>query len=68
MKQMKQDEIYTGPCIACGKNYDTRLGYCWQCAEAESIIKDGTDMYDKVVAKTAMEKLKILIEKGWTNK
>ena len=52
-------------CKVCGRNVETRLGTCWACAEAESIINEGKDMYDKGSAKTAMEKLKMLIEKGW---
>ena len=64
----------TGECKSCGKNKDLRLGHCWDCAEAESIIEDGTDMRDKGIfdngtdrpAKTAMEKLRLLIEKGWS--
>lgn len=55
-------------CIICNKDSeDTRLGVCWECAEAESIIGEGKDMYDKGNAKTAMDKLKMLISKGWTN-
>ena len=52
-------------CTVCGGNKETRMGVCWECAEAESIIADGTDMYDKGNAKTAMEKLKMLIARGW---
>ena len=60
-------------CEICGKERELRLGACWNCVEAETIINDGTDMYDKgidggdVTAKTAMEKLKFLIQKGWSN-
>lgn len=59
-------------CKFCGKVADTRLGGCFQCAEAESIIADGTDMYDRGIngeennpAKSAGQKLKLLIDKGW---
>ncbi len=44
---------------------------CFDCAEAESIIAEGLDMWDKgkngkeEPAKTAMDKLQLLIEKGW---
>lgn len=67
-------------CKICGRNKDLRLEICFDCADAESIIFEGTDMWDKGVgsdnkstfkgergipAKTAMEKLRLLIEKGW---
>lgn len=54
-------------CEICGKDNETRLGACWNCAEAESIISDGTDMYEKGTAKTAMDKLRMLIKYGWEN-
>ncbi len=50
---------------------DIRFNVCWDCATAESIIDEGLDMFDeglageKVPAKTAREKLKFLIVKGW---
>lgn len=52
-------------CNICGKPDETRLGACWKCAEAESIIFEGKDMYDEGNAETAMEKLRMLIKKGW---
>ena len=54
-------------CRICNNNddRDLRFGVCFTCAEAESIISEGKDMYDKGEAKTAMDKLKMLIEKGW---
>jgi len=58
-------------CKVCNQQVETRLGVCFSCAEAESIIADGTDMYDQtpmgqdVPATTAMDKLKFLVEKGW---
>ena len=50
---------------------DIRMGVCWDCAQAESIIADGLDMYDtgpsggNTPAETAMEKLLFLISLGW---
>ena len=47
------------------------MGVCFNCAAAESIIDEGLDMFDKgidgknIPAKTAMEKLQLLIKKGW---
>lgn len=49
---------------------ELRMGHCWDCATAESIIVDGTDMYERgidggdIPAKTGMEKLSLLIQKG----
>lgn len=66
---MTEYELITGEpgrgCKVCGRPDETRMGVCWKCAEAESIIAEGKDMYDKGNAKTAIEKLKMLIEKGW---
>jgi len=52
-------------CKICGKDRganNTRMGVCFDCAEAESIILNGTDMYENKVAETAMEKL-VLVAK-----
>ena len=63
-------------CTICEKQTtDLRLGACFTCANAESIIHDGTDMYDNDIngkkrnetEYTAMEKLKFLISEGWVN-
>lgn len=56
-------------CNICERDKELRLGTCWDCATAESIIADGKDMYEKGLdgsetpAKTAMEKVKLLIQK-----
>jgi hypothetical protein len=63
----------TGKCEFCGQQKDLRLGGCFDCANAEAIIDEGLDMYDKgfdgdgieFAAKTAGEKLKMLINDGW---
>jgi len=62
-----------GQCKFCGQNKDLRLGSCFECAEAEAIIDEGLDMRDVGVGgetdKAATypgEKLKMLIERGWT--
>jgi len=52
-------------CASCKRQKDLRMGYCFDCVEAESIIHDGKDMYEKGDAKTALQKVKFLIEKGW---
>lgn len=61
-------------CRICNKERgsETRLGICWSCAEAQSVIHEGLDMYEKgpnnddAPAKTAMDKLKFLIKLGWS--
>jgi hypothetical protein len=62
-----------GQCKFCGQNKDLRFGGCFDCAEAEAIIDEGLDMKDVGVGgekdKAATypgEKLKMLIERGWT--
>jgi hypothetical protein len=58
-------------CKICKKEKDLRMLVCFDCAEAESIIYEGLDMFDKgkngtqEAAKTSMEKLELLIQKGW---
>ena len=68
-------------CKFCGRETETREDGCWECANAESIIAEGLDMYDKGLgsdrretfagnkgtpATTPGDKLRLLIEKGWT--
>ena len=58
-------------CKVCQQKKELREGVCFDCADAESIIYEGLDMYDKgkngtnEPAKTALEKLQLLIAKGW---
>jgi hypothetical protein len=60
-----------GECKVCKKHRDLRMGTCFSCCDAESILADGVDMWEKgpkgdeEPAKTAMEKLQFLIQKGW---
>lgn len=58
------------PCLVCNKKKELREGVCFDCAEAENIIADGTDMYDKTIESIPgysvhLTKLKFLISKGW---
>lgn len=59
-------------CKICGKEKELRFDTCFNCVEAESIIATGLDMYDQGIEKTeipaekAIDKLKLLIQKGWT--
>jgi hypothetical protein len=49
------------------------MGFCFDCAQAESIINDGTDMFDVPIERenqlksssAEMNKVKFLIQKGW---
>jgi len=57
-----------GQCICCGRTQDLRLGSCWDCAEAESVIEDGTDMRNVAPQKieglsTSMSKLQYILRK-----
>lgn len=67
-------------CKICKKNKELRMGTCFSCADAESIISEGVDMWGKgldsdggethkgeqgIVAKTPMQKLQLLMQKGW---
>lgn len=59
-------------CIICERETNienTRLGVCWECATAESIIAEGVDMFDEGLngqsAKSPADKVKLLIKCGW---
>ena len=39
----------TQECKCCGRTQDTRMGFCFDCVEAESVIVEGVDMYDKEI-------------------
>ena len=51
-----------------------RLGVCWRCIEAETIIDEGLDMRDKGLngnntpAVTAMDKVRLLVARGCIRK
>ena len=54
-------------CKCCGRNLDSRLGICFDCANAESIIIDGVDMYDTEIPKqeglsTALSKVQHILK------
>jgi len=55
-------------CKCCKRKTDTRMGYCFDCIEAESIIVEGVDMHDNAITKqedmsTAMSKLQYILRK-----
>ncbi len=36
-------------CKCCKREKELRMGYCFDCVEAEAIIEQGLDMYDKEI-------------------
>ncbi len=38
-------------CKCCKRDKELRLGFCFDCANGESIITEGVDMYDNEIAK-----------------
>lgn len=38
-------------CKCCKREKELRMGYCFDCVEAESIIQEGVDMYDQEITK-----------------
>jgi hypothetical protein len=38
-------------CKCCGRNLELRFGVCFDCADAESVIVEGVDMWDKEIPK-----------------
>lgn len=39
----------TQECKCCGRTLDTRMGFCFDCVESESVIVEGVDMYDNEI-------------------
>ena len=62
-------------CKCCSREKELRLGYCFDCVEAESIITEGLDMYDREIPikeglSQGMSKLQYILKKythGTTN-
>lgn len=55
-------------CKCCEKESELRMGICFDCADAESVIKDGVDMFDAPITKLdgyseSMSKLRYILEK-----
>ena len=53
-------------CKCCKREQDLRFGFCFDCAEAESIIEDGIDMYNNEIQKveglsTSMSKVQYIL-------
>lgn len=58
----------TDICKCCGRNLDLRMGFCFDCVEAESIIIEGVDMYDKEIPQKegfskSMSKVQFIVKK-----
>lgn len=59
-------------CRMCESERDLRLGWCWDCAEAQNILATGKDMFEdeeegqfEIPTKVVNERLEKLILKGW---
>jgi len=55
-------------CKCCEQPKDLRLGVCFDCADAESVIADGVDMWDEEIPKLDgmsihLSKLKYILKK-----
>jgi hypothetical protein len=55
-------------CKCCERDLDTRLGFCFACAECESVIQEGKNMWDEDIEKRegmsmSMSKLRYILEK-----
>ena len=54
-------------CNCCEREAELRMGYCIVCAGAESVIIDGTDIYDNPIPEDetlteGMNKLKYILK------
>jgi len=55
-------------CKCCNREKELRMGFCWDCVEAESVIIEGRDMYDKEIPQieglsNGMSKLQYILKK-----
>lgn len=58
----------TQECKCCGQMSDTRMGYCFDCVECESVIENGLDMFDCEIEQVdgltkGMSKLQYILKK-----
>lgn len=58
----------TQECKCCGRTQDTRMGYCFDCVECESVIVEGLTMFDEEIPiveglTTNMSKLQYILNK-----
>jgi hypothetical protein len=55
-------------CKCCEREKELRFGFCFDCADGESVIEEGVDMWDEEIPKeeglsTSMSKLKYILKK-----
>ncbi len=55
-------------CKCCERDLDLRFGFCFDCAECESVIEEGLNMYDEAIEKKegmsmSMSKLYYILKK-----
>jgi len=55
-------------CKCCEREKELRFGFCFDCADAESVIVEGVDMYDNEITREegmsmSMSKVKWVLKK-----
>ena len=55
-------------CKCCNREQETRMNYCFDCVESESVMVEGVDMYDTEIPKkegltSSMSKLQYILKK-----
>lgn len=55
-------------CKCCQREKELRMGFCFECADCESVIETGLDMWDREVPKVdgfsdSMSKLHYILKK-----
>lgn len=55
-------------CKCCKREKELRMGYCFNCVEAESVIQEGVNMFDEEIPireglTKGMSKLQYILEK-----
>ena len=55
-------------CKCCNREKELRMGYCFDCVEAESVIVEGVNMYDEEITTVeglskGMSKLQYILRK-----
>jgi hypothetical protein len=55
-------------CKCCNREQETRMGFCFDCVESESVMVEGVDMYDTEIPKQegltlSMSRLQYILKK-----